>query len=427
MKAYTSMTQEELLQEKTALENEYKKIKELGLDLNLTRGKPSPAQLDLSMDMYDMLHSGIELVAEDGTDCRNYGGMEGIGEAKRLLAGFMGCWPQDVIVYGNASLSIMYDSISRSMTHGVLGSTPWCKLDRVKFLCPVPGYDRHFSITEHFGIEMINIPMTPEGPDMDLVEKLVSEDDAVKGIWCVPKYSNPQGITYSDETVRRFAALKPAAEDFRIYWDNAYAVHDLYEDERDELLPIMNECVKAGNPDIVYQFCSTSKVTFSGAGMSAMAASEANRESIRKQMSVQTIGHDKIKQWVHCRYLKDMDGVRAHMKKHAALVRPKFEAVETVLEQEIVSRGIGSWIKPKGGYFICFESMEGCAKAIIAKAKEAGITLTAAGAPFPYKKDPKDSTIRIAPTFPDIEEMKQAAQALAVCIRLVSAEKLLLA
>lgn len=427
MKAYTSMTQEELLQEKTALENEYKKIKELGLDLNLTRGKPSPAQLDLSMDMYDMLHSGIELVAEDGTDCRNYGGMEGIGEAKRLLAGFMGCWPEDVIVYGNASLSIMYDSISRSMTHGVLGSTPWCKLDRVKFLCPVPGYDRHFSITEHFGIEMINIPMTPEGPDMDLVEKLVSEDDAVKGIWCVPKYSNPQGITYSDETVRRFAALKPAAEDFRIYWDNAYAVHDLYEDERDELLPIMNECVKAGNPDIVYQFCSTSKVTFSGAGMSAMAASEANRESIRKQMSVQTIGHDKIKQWVHCRYLKDMDGVRAHMKKHAALVRPKFEAVETVLEQEIVSRGIGSWIKPKGGYFICFESMEGCAKAIIAKAKEAGITLTAAGAPFPYKKDPKDSTIRIAPTFPDIEEMKQAAQALAVCIRLVSAEKLLLA
>lgn len=425
MKAYTSMTQEELLQEKTALENEYKKIKELGLDLNLTRGKPSPAQLDLSMDMYDMLHSGIELVAEDGTDCRNYGGMEGIGEAKRLLAGFMGCWPEDVIVYGNASLSIMYDSISRSMTHGVLGSTPWCKLDRVKFLCPVPGYDRHFSITEHFGIEMINIPMTPEGPDMDLVEKLVSEDDAVKGIWCVPKYSNPQGITYSDETVRRFASLKPAAEDFRIYWDNAYAVHDLYEDERDELLPIMNECVKAGNPDIVYQFCSTSKVTFSGAGMSAMAASEANRESIRKQMSVQTIGHDKIKQWVHCRYLKDMDGVRAHMKKHAALVRPKFEAVETVLEQEIVSRGIGSWIKPKGGYFICFESMEGCAKAIIAKAKEAGITLTAAGAPFPYKKDPKDSTIRIAPTFPDIEEMKQAAQALAVCIRLVSAEKLL--
>lgn len=425
MKAYTNMTQEELLQEKTALENEYKSIKELGLDLNLTRGKPSPAQLDLSMDMYDMLHSGIELVAEDGTDCRNYGGMEGIGEAKRLLAGFMGCWPEDVIVYGNASLSIMYDSISRSMTHGVLGSTPWCKLDRVKFLCPVPGYDRHFSITEHFGIEMINIPMTPEGPDMDLVEKLVSEDAAVKGIWCVPKYSNPQGITYSDETVRRFAALKPAAEDFRIYWDNAYAVHDLYEDERDELLPIMNECVKAGNPDIVYQFCSTSKVTFSGAGMSAMAASEANRESIRKQMSVQTIGHDKIKQWVHCRYLKDMDGVRAHMKKHAALVRPKFEAVETVLEQEIVSRGIGSWIKPKGGYFICFESMEGCAKAIIEKAQQAGITLTAAGAPFPYKKDPKDSTIRIAPTFPDIEEMKQAAQALAVCIRLVSAEKLL--
>ncbi len=425
MKSYLKMDRGELLREKAELEEEYKKIKALGLDLNLTRGKPSPAQLDISMDMYDMIHSGVALIAEDGTDCRNYGGMDGIGEAKKLMAGFMDCRPEDVIVYGNASLNIMYDTIARSMTHGVLGSTPWCKLDKVKFLCPVPGYDRHFSITEYFGIEMVNIPMTQDGPDMDMVEKLVSEDEAVKGIWCVPKYSNPQGITYSDETVRRFAALKPAAKDFRIFWDNAYAVHDLYDDDRDELLPIMAECEKAGNPDMIYQFCSTSKVTFSGAGMSAMAASEANREGICAQMSIQTIGHDKIKQWVHSHYLKDMDGVRAHMRKHAELVRPKFEAVEEIFSREIAPREIGTWIKPKGGYFICFESLEGCAKAIIDKAKQAGITLTAAGAPFPYKKDPKDSTIRIAPTFPDIEEMKQAAESLVCCIRLVSVEKLL--
>lgn len=425
MKTYLEMTQEELQKERDDLVEEFEKIKALALDLNLTRGKPSPHQLDISMEMYDMISSKSVLRTEAGTDCRNYGSLDGIDEAKRLMAGFMDCKQEQVIVYGNASLSIMYDTISRSMTHGVLGSTPWCKLDNVKFLCPVPGYDRHFAITEYFDIEMINIPMHPDGPDMDLVEELVSKDPSVKGIWCVPKYSNPQGITYSDETVRRFAALKPAAEDFRIYWDNAYAVHDLYEDDRDELLSIMEECEKAGNPDLVYQFCSTSKVTFSGAGISAMGMSEKNRNDILKQMSVQTIGHDKIKQWTHTRFLKNMDGVRAHMAKHAAIVRPKFEAVNKILSEEITPRGIGTWLKPKGGYFICFEALEGCAKAIVAKAKEAGVTLTAAGAPFPYGIDPKDATIRIAPTFPELEEMKQAAYIFACCVRLVSAEKLL--
>lgn len=425
MKSYLKMSHEELLEEKASLEEEFEKIKGFGLNLDLTRGKPSPDQLDISMGMYSLIDKNSKLFAEDGTDCRNYGGMDGIAEAKELMAGVMDCKPEEVIVFGNASLSIMYDTIARAMTHGVLGSTPWCRLDKVKFLCPVPGYDRHFKITEHFGIEMINVPTGIDGPDMDMVEKLVREDASIKGIWCVPKYSNPQGITYSDETVRRFAALKPAAEDFRIFWDNAYAVHDLYGDDRDELLPILAECEKAGNPDMVYIFCSTSKVTFSGAGMSAMAASEANRDSIRAQMSIQTIGHDKIKQWVHVKYLKDMDGIRAHMAKHAALVRPRFEMVEEILSKEITPREIGSWIKPKGGYFICFEALEGCAKAVIDKAKEAGVTLTAAGAPFPYGKDPKDSVIRIAPTFPSMEELEEATEVFVCCVKLVSVEKLL--
>lgn len=425
MKSYQEMTKEELLEEKRQLETEYRKYQMRGLKLDMSRGKPSAEQLDLSMGIMDALHSGVDLACEDGTDCRNYGVLDGIHEAKELIGDMIECHPDNIIIYGNSSLNIMYDTISRSMTHGVMGSTPWCKLEKVKFLCPVPGYDRHFSITEYFGIEMIPVPMRADGPDMDMVERLAAEDAAVKGIWCVPKYSNPQGITYSDETVRRFAALKPAAEDFRIYWDNAYAVHDLYEDDRARLLPIMQECEKAGSINMVYQFCSTSKVTFSGAGFSAMAASMENRDSIYKQMAVQTIGHDKIKQWVHTRYLKDMDGVRRHMAKHAALVRPKFEAVDRILSRELAGLGIGSWIKPKGGYFICFEAMEGCAKSIVAKAKEAGVTLTAAGAPFPYGIDPHDSVIRIAPTFPELEEMEQAAAVFACCVKLAGVEKLL--
>lgn len=425
MAAYKDLSVEELLELKEGLEKEFEEVEDKGLKLDMSRGKPSTEQLNLSMGLMDVLGSQSELVCTEGVDCRNYGVLDGITEAKQLLADMMEVPKDNIIIYGNSSLNVMYDQIARSMTHGVMGGTPWAKLDTVKFLCPVPGYDRHFAITEHFGIEMINVPMTADGPDMDVVERLVAEDEAIKGIWCVPKYSNPQGITYSDETVRRFAALKPAAEDFRIYWDNAYAVHDLYENDRDVLLPILPECEKAGNPDIVYEFCSTSKVTFSGAGISAMGMSDTNRQDMLKQMSVQTIGHDKIKQWTHTRYLKNMDGVRAHMAKHAALIRPKFEAVDAVLSREIKPLGIGSWIRPKGGYFICFEAMEGCAKAIVAKAKEAGIVMTSAGAPFPYGIDPKDSVIRIAPTFPNLEEMQQAAEVFACCVKLVSVEKML--
>ncbi len=424
MTSYLEMTREELLEEKERLEAEYKKVKALGLNLNMARGKPSPEQLDLSMGMFDLIDSKTALIS-GGTDCRNYGDVDGIAEAKELMAGFMDCRPEQVIVFGNASLNVMFDAVAKAYTHGVLGSEPWCKLDKVKFLCPAPGYDRHFKITEHFGIEMINVPMKADGPDMDIIEKLVSEDAAVKGVWCVPKYSNPQGITYSDAVVRRFAALKPAAEDFRIYWDNAYAVHDFDGEDKDVLLPLLDECEKNGNANMVYEFCSTSKVTFAGAGISAMAASVENLDSIREQISVQTIGYDKINQWMHVQYLKDMDGVRAHMAKHAAILRPKFEVVDEILSREITPLGIGTWIKPKGGYFICFEALEGCAKVIVKKAKEAGITLTGAGAPFPYGNDPKDATIRIAPSYPSVDEMRQATEVFVCCVKLASVEKLL--
>ena len=306
-----------------------------------------------------------------------------------------------------------------------MGATPWCRLDKVKFLCPVPGYDRHFAITQHFGIEMIPIPMTASGPDMDLVEKYVSKDETVKGIWCVPKYSNPQGITYSDETVRRFAALKPAAADFRIYWDNAYAVHHLYEDKQDTLLEILTECEKAGSPDMVYEFCSTSKITFSGAGIAAMASSPANLADIKKTLTLRTIGYDKVNQLRHARYFQNLEGMLAHMKKHADIIRPKFEAVLTVLEQELGGLGIGEWTKPLGGYFISFEALEGCAKEIVSRCKELGVVLTGAGATFPYGKDPKDSNIRIAPTYPTAEEMAQATDVFVLCVKMVSVEKLL--
>ena len=427
MKAYKDMTREELFAEKEKLEAMYQDYKGQNLALNMSRGKPSASQLGLSKGMMDVLRSDSNLTCEDGTDCRNYGVLDGIPEAKRLLGGMIGAKPEQVIVYGNSSLNVMFDTVSRSMTHGVMGNTPWCKLDKVKFLCPVPGYDRHFKITEFFGIEMINVPMSPEGPDMDIVEKLVSEDPAIKGIWCVPKYSNPQGYTYSEETVKRFANLKPAAPDFRIYWDNAYSVHHLYDDEKDQdfLLEILDECAKAGNPDMVYKFTSTSKISFPGSGIAALAASKANLDDIRKYITVQTIGHDKLNQLRHVKFFKDLEGVHAHMKKHAAILRPKFEMVEATLEKELGGLGIGEWTTPKGGYFISFESLDGCAKKIVAMAKEAGVVMTGAGATYPYGKDPKDSNIRIAPSFPPIEELEKAAQVFVVCVKLASVEKLL--
>lgn len=425
MKAYKELSREELLSLKAELEKAYEDAKGKGLKLDMSRGKPSAAQLNMGMDILDTLNSESDLKTEAGLDVRNYGAFDGIPEAKRLLGEIMGVGAEKVVVCGNASLTIMFDTVSRSMTHGVLGSTPWCRLDQVKFLCPVPGYDRHFAITEYFGIEMIPVPMTPQGPDMDMVERLVSQDSAIKGIWCVPKYSNPQGYTYSDETVRRFAALKPAAEDFRIFWDNAYVVHHLYEDKQDQLLDILSECEKAGNPDMVYEICSTSKISFAGGGISAIASSKANLDEVRRSMTIQTIGHDKINQLRHVRYFKDLAGVQAHMKRHADIIRPKFEAVLEVLDKELGGLGIGTWTRPNGGYFISFDAMNGCAKAIVEKCKEAGMVLTGAGATFPYGRDPEDSNIRIAPTFPTPEEMAMATDLFVLCVKLISVEKLL--
>ena len=422
---YTSLSKEELLKLREELNKEYSEAKAKGLNLDMSRGKPSATQLDVSLDILDAINSKSLLKSENGTDCRNYGVLDGIPEAKKLMADMIGTTPDHVIVYGNASLSIMYDQVSRAYTHGILGNTPWCKLDKIKFLCPAPGYDRHFAITERFGIEMITIPMSDKGPDMDLVEHYVNNDPTVKGIWCVPKYSNPQGYSYSDETVKRFANLKPAAPDFRIFWDNAYVIHHLYDDNQDEILEILSECEKAGNPDMVFEFASTSKVSFPGSGVAVFASSHANIEDVKKQLTIQTIGHDKLNQLRHVRYFKNLDGLKAHMRKHADMMRPKFEATLAVLEEELGDTGIGSWTKPHGGYFISFESLEGCAKDFVAKCKEAGVKLTNAGATFPYGSDPKDSNIRIAPSFPTPEEMAQAAKLFVLCVKLVSVEKLL--
>ena len=425
MKPYKELTKNELLTAKAALEEEYKTFESMGLKLNMARGKPGFTQLDLCEPMLDIINSASDMKTMMGNDTRNYGDLDGIGECRRLMADMMSVEKDNVIVCGNSSLNVMYDTISRSFTFGVNGSTPWYKLDKVKFLCPVPGYDRHFKITETFGIEMINIPLYDNGPDMDMVEEYVNNDPAVKGIWCVPKYSNPTGISYSDDVVKRFAALKPAAEDFRIYWDNAYCIHHLYEDTQDEILNILDECEKAGNPNLVYIFSSTSKISFPGSGVSAIAASRENIDYILSLMTVQTIGHDKINQLRHARFFKDINGLNAHMKKHAELLRPKFAAVLDALESEIAGLEIGTWIKPRGGYFISFNSMPDCAKAIVAMCKDLGVVMTGAGATFPYGKDPEDSNIRIAPTFPSVEEMTVAAKVFVLCVKLVSVNKLL--
>ena len=425
MKAYPEMTVEELNQELESLRKEYKKVQAMDMQLNMSRGIPCIDQLDLSMGMMDVLDSSSDLTCEDGTDCRNYGQLTGIEEARELLGDMMENNPKDIIIYGNSSLNVMFDTISRVWTHGVMGNTPWCRLPEVKFLCPVPGYDRHFAITEYFGIKMIPVPMTPTGPDMDLVEKLVSEDATIKGIWCVPKYSNPQGISYSDETVRRFARLKPAAPDFRIFWDNAYGMHHLYDDHQDYLIEILAECKRAGNPDLVYKFASTSKITFPGSGIAAVATSPNNMEDFIATLRRQTIGHDKVNQLRHVRFFGNIHGMVEHMRKHANIIRPKFEAVENILEKNLGQLNIGTWTKPRGGYFILFDSLPGCAKDIVALMKKAGVIMTPAGATWPYGKDPNDSNIRIAPTYPTLQELETAMETFTLCVRIASAKKLL--
>lgn len=425
MKAYRDLSKDELRALQAGLQAQYDKLKEADIKLDMSRGKPGADQLDLSADMLDVLTSKSVFKGEDKVDLRNYGAFDGIKEAKELFAELMECPADHVMVFGNSSLNIMYDLVSRAMMHGIGGNTPWCRQEKVKFLCPVPGYDRHFAITESFGIEMINIPMDENGPDMDLVEKYVNNDPAVKGIWNVPKYTNPAGVVYSDEIVRRFANLKPAAPDFRIFWDNAYAFHHVYVDNKVEMLNIVAECEKAGNPDMYYQVCSTSKVTFPGAGVGALIASPANLAEVKKTVTLQTIGFDKINQMRHVLYFKNAAGVHAHMEKHAAILKPKFEAVLDCLEKELGGLGIGSWIKPLGGYFIAFDTLEGCAKRVIALCKEAGVVMTPAGSTYPYKKDPADTSIRIAPTFPSPEELRQACEVFVLCVKMASVEKYL--
>ena len=402
MKPYRELSKEELLALQAELQAEYDAEKEKSLNLDISRGKPGKEQLDLSMPMMDVLNAESVLASENGTDVRNYGVLDGIPEAKELMAGMVGAKPSQMIVLGNSSLNIMYDCVARAEIFGIMGNTPWSKLDKVKFLCPVPGYDRHFGVTEQFGIEMINVPMTEDGPDMDVVEDYVNNGPA--------------------------ANLKPAAKDFRIFWDNAYGIHYLYdrpESEQPHILNILEECEKAGNPDIVYEFCSTSKITFPGAGVAAMASSEANIADIKSKLKWQTIGPDKINQLRHVRYFKDINGMKDYMKKHAAIIRPKFEAVLETLEKELGELGIASWSKPVGGYFISFNAEKGCAKAIVAKCKEAGLVLTGAGAAYPYGNDPEDSNIRIAPTLPPIEELKVATDLFVTCTKLVTVEKFL--
>lgn len=422
----SEMTKEQLEQFKAQTQAEYDGYKEKGLSLNMARGKPSSEQLDLAMKMLAAVNSyDADYKASDGTDCRNYGGLDGIIDAKNLFAPMLGVSTDELIICGNSSLNIMYDMIARCIIFGVDGvHKPWKDYEKIKWLCPAPGYDRHFAICESFGIEMITVPLNEDGPDMDMIEKLIAEDDTIKGVWCVPMYSNPTGITYSDEVVRRFAALKPKAEDFRIFWDNAYCIHHLTETP-DKLLNILDECKKAGNEDMVYVFASTSKITFAGGGIAVMAASKKNVDYIKSLMTIQTIGYDKINQLRHAKFFKNYEGLMAHMEKHRAIIAPRFEVVLNALDKEIAPLGIGSWHKPNGGYFISFDSMEGCAKRIVALCKEAGVVLTPAGATYPYGKDPKDCNIRIAPTYPPVEELEEAMKIFVCAVKLASAEKLL--
>lgn len=416
MSEYKMMSKQELLSEQEALLKRFEEYKAMGLKLDMSRGKPSKEQLDLSMDMLKPID-----YTENGFDVRNYGILDGLQSCKELFAQLLDVDAKNVLVGPAASLNLMYDYICQCYCEGVLGSTPWSKLDSVKFLCPVPGYDRHFTILEHFGIEMINVPMTAEGPDMEVIEELI-KDESVKGMFCVPKYSNPQGITFSDETVKRIARMKPAAKDFRIVWDNAYCVHDI-KDEGDELLNIFR--VDGVNEDMIIEVCSTSKMTFPGAGISALVASDANMKQIKNRLNCQTISYDKMNQLRHVRFFKNLDGIKAHMKKHAAIMKPKFDMVIDHLENELGGLGIASWIDPKGGYFISLDVMDGCAKRVGELCKEAGVTLTTIGATYPYFNDPKDSNIRIAPSLPPVAELDTATRILCVSVKLAAIEKLL--
>jgi DNA-binding transcriptional MocR family regulator len=421
---YSEMTKEQLKALRDEVYKKYEELKGMGLNLNMARGKPGADQLDLSMGILTSIKEEDAMKGADNMDFRNYGILTGIQECKELLAPMIESPAENIIVYGNSSLNIMYDTVSRSYSHGVMGSTPWCKLDKVKFLCPVPGYDRHFAITEFFGIEMINIPLGADGPDMDMVEEYVNNDPAVKGIWCVPKYSNPTGTTYSAETVKRLAALKPAAEDFRIFWDNAYCIHHLYNGTIDTLPNISEECEKAGNPDMYYKFASTSKVTLPGSGVACLASSTANLDWIKKQMTVQTIGHDKLNMLRHVKFFGDFNGMEEHMKKHAEILRPKFAAVTNALESALGSTGIASWTSPNGGYFISLNVLDGCAKRVVSLCADAGVVMTGAGATYPYGKDPKDSNIRIAPTLPTPAELEKACEVLVTSVKLAALDKL---
>ena len=421
---YQSMSKQELTKANEELQKRYDEFKAQGLKLNMARGKPGTDQLDLSMNMLDILNSSANMVASTGDDCRNYGMADGLPGMRRLFGELLGIEASNVIVGGNSSLNMMFDSISCAMTHGFAGCDSWVKQGNVKFLCPSPGYDRHFAITEYFGIEMITVPMTSTGPDMDMVEKLVSSDEKIKGIWCVPKYSNPQGITYSDETVRRFAALKPAAKDFRIFWDDAYCVHDL-SDTPDQLLNLYAECKKVGNTELPVLFASTSKITFPGAGVAAMAAGDETIAVFREHFSFQTIGPDKLNQLRHIYFFGDIDGVKLQMKKHRALIEPKFKAVLQIMKAELSNKGVAEWTEPNGGYFISVDVLDGCAKRVVALCKQAGVALTGAGATYPYGKDPKDANIRIAPTYPPVSELKQAMNLFCICVQLAATEKLL--
>lgn len=421
---YKNSSKEELLKEKQILLKEYEDYKQKGLSLNMARGKPSPEQLDLSMPMLDSVNSSAVCVNENGLDCRNYGELEGITECKKLFAQVMGVDYNDVFVGGNSSLNMMFDTVSAFMTGSAYDDEePWLNIPNRKFLCPVPGYDRHFGITGYYGFEMIPVPMNNEGPDMDIVEKLVSEDSSIKGIWCVPKYSNPTGITYSDNVVKRFAALKPAAKDFRIMWDNAYAVHDV-SDTPDTLCNLAEECKKNGNEDMPIIFCSTSKITFSGAGVAAMAASKRNMDFLKKRYTYATIGFDKINMLRHIKFFGDYNGMLEHMKKHKAILAPKFKAVIDKLVSGLGEAGVASWTNPNGGYFVSVDVYPGTAKKVVSLCKEAGVVLTGAGATYPGSNDPEDKNIRIAPSFPSVEELSAAMDIFCVCVKLAAIEKL---